>query len=67
MVHSKLGLKAAGGIIDRVRYPRNKILEDGMVVKVIKSSAITAEEDWINDVVMPKSRKEIIKYLHLQE
>lgn len=67
MVHSKLGLKAAGGIIDRVRYPRNKILEDGMVVKVIKSNTITAEKEWINDVVMPKSRKEIIKYLNLPE
>ncbi len=62
-IHSELGLKSVGGIIDSVRYPRNKILEDGMVVKVIISDSVTAEKSWINDVVMPKSRKEILKHL----
>lgn len=64
MVHSELGLKAVGGIIDNVRYPRDKILEDGMVVKVITSDSVITDESWFNDVVMPKSRKEIIKYLN---
>ncbi|MBU3913929.1 TGS domain-containing protein, partial [bacterium] len=63
MVHSQLGLKSLGGIIDNVRYPRNKILEDGMVVKVITSDSVTTKKEWIDDVVMPKSRKEILKYL----
>lgn len=64
MVHSELGLKAIGGIIDGVRYPRDKILEDGMVVKVLTSDAVAPDESMINDVVMPKSRKEIFKFLH---
>jgi len=66
MVHTDLGLKNAGGIINNVRYPRHKILEDGMVVRVIKSDSIRAERDWINDVVMPKSRREILKFLNQQ-
>lgn len=64
MVHSQLGLKCIGGVIEGVRYPRDKILEDGMVVKVLTSESVIAEEDWLNDVVMPKSRKEILKHLH---
>ncbi|MBU2648404.1 HD domain-containing protein [bacterium] len=67
MVHTELGLKSAGGIIDNVRYPRNKILEDGMVVKVIKSDSIITERDWIKDVVMPKSRREILKYVNMKQ
>ncbi|MCP4753473.1 MAG: HD domain-containing protein [Proteobacteria bacterium] len=63
MVHTELGLNSTGGIVDNVRYPRNKILEDGMVVKVLTSDSPTTKLDWINDVVMPKSRKEILKYL----
>ena len=67
MVHTELGLKSAGGIIDNVRYPRSKILEDGMVVRVIRSDSIQTERDWINDVVMPKSRREILKYLNSRQ
>lgn len=64
MVHSELGLKCIGGIIEGNRYPRDKILEEGMTVTVLTSAAKTADESWFNDVVMPKSRKEIIKYLN---
>ncbi len=64
MVHTELGLKSIGGVIDNVRYPRGKILEDGMMVKVLTSDTVVADESWINEVVMPKSRKEIIKYLN---
>lgn len=67
MVHTELGLKSAGGIIDNVRYPRSKILEDGMVIKVIKSDAVITERDWIDDVVMPKSRREILKYVNMKQ
>ena len=67
MVHTELGLRSSGGIIENVRYPRNKILEDGMVVKVIKSDAIVTERDWIEDVVMPKSRREILKYVNSRQ
>lgn len=64
MVHTELGLRCAGGIIENVRYPRNKILENGMVIKVVKSDAILTEREWIEDVVMPKSRREILKHVN---
>lgn len=67
MVHTELGLRSAGGIIENVRYPRNKILEDGMVVKIIKSDTIMTDKSWIDDVVMPKSRREILKYLNAKQ
>jgi GTP diphosphokinase / guanosine-3',5'-bis(diphosphate) 3'-diphosphatase len=66
MVHTELGLKNAGGIINSVRYPRHKILEDGMVVRVLKSDSIRAERSWLDDVVMTKSRREILKFLNQQ-
>ena len=64
MVHTELGLKCIGGVIEGVRYPRGKILEEGMVIKVVASNFFITDDSWINDVVMPKSRKEIIKYLN---
>jgi GTP diphosphokinase / guanosine-3',5'-bis(diphosphate) 3'-diphosphatase len=64
MVHTELGLKNTGGIIDNIRYPRGKILEDGMMIKVLTSDTVITDKSWINEVVMPKSRKEIIKYLN---
>jgi GTP pyrophosphokinase/guanosine-3',5'-bis(diphosphate) 3'-pyrophosphohydrolase len=64
MVHTELGLKTVGGVIEGIRYPRDKILEDGMVIKVLTSDAVFPENSWLNDVVMPKSRKEIFKCLH---
>ena len=62
MVHSGLGLKTTGGIINNVRYPRGKVLEDGMVVKVLTSDTAIAEEVWLEEVVMPKSRREILRF-----
>lgn len=61
-VHSELGLKTIGGIINNTRYPKNKVLEDGMVVKVLTSAAVNADEAWLDQVVMPKSRREILKF-----
>jgi len=66
MVHTELGLKCAGGIIENVRYPRNKILENGMVIRVITSDAVMTEKEWIDDVVMPKSRREILKHIGIK-
>ncbi|MDT8446462.1 MAG: HD domain-containing protein [bacterium] len=66
-VHSELGLKTIGGIINNTRYPRNKVLEDGMVIKVLTSNAVTADESWIEQVMMPKSRREIIKFTDKQK
>lgn len=61
-VHSELGLKTIGGIINNTRYPKNKVLEDGMVVKVLTSAAVSADDTWLDQVVMPKSRREILKF-----
>ena len=63
MVHTELGLKSVGGIINGVRYPRNKIVEDGMVIKVLTSDSVIAEKEWLDYVVMPKSRKELLKHV----
>ena len=62
-VHSALGLRTLGGIVGGIRYGRNKILEDGMVVKVLSSEQVQAESVWINDLIMPKSRRELLRYL----
>ena len=62
MVHTELGLKSVGGIINGVRYPRNKIVEDGMVIKVLTSDSVVTEKEWLDYVVMPKSRKELLKH-----
>ena len=61
MVHSEIGLQCTGGIIEQTRYPRSKILEDGMVVEVTTSETVSPASSWLKNVVMPKSRKEILK------
>ena len=63
MVHTDLGLKCAGGIIDNVRYTGSKILEDGMIIKVITDKSVTPNEKWLKFLVMPKAIKETLKYL----
>ena len=60
-VHTDLGLKCSGGIINSVRYPREKILEEGMTVKVVTSDHVSPDRTWLNNVVMPKSRLHITK------
>ncbi|MCP4298264.1 MAG: HD domain-containing protein [Proteobacteria bacterium] len=67
-VHSEIGNHCTGGIIEQIRYPNNKILEDGMVIEVITSETVTPSLKWLEHVVMPKSRKEILKFSskHLQ-
>ncbi len=62
MIHTQLGLEVSGGIIDNLRYPREKILEDGMVVDVVTSSDVKPNDDWLFKAVMPKSRRELLKY-----
>ena len=67
MVHSELGLKSIGGIVNNVRYPRAKVLEDGMVITVLTGESVTPDESWLEHVVMPKSRREILKYTSKQK
>jgi len=61
-VHSQLGLKSIGGIVNNTRYPRHKVIEDGMVIQVLTGDSVTPDESWIQQVVMPKSRREILRY-----
>ena len=63
MIHSQLGLQVTGGLIENLRYPREKILEDGMVVEVITSKEAKPTDEWLWQAVMPKSRREILKFL----
>ena len=62
MVHSQLGLRCLGGKIEGIRYPRNKILEEGMIVEVITGEHVHPAPDWKSMVVMPKARRELLKY-----
>ena len=64
-VHSELGLKCIGGITNNVRYPREKTVREGMMITIITSDSVKANHDWMEDgtVVMPKSRREILRYL----
>ncbi|MGK0289089.1 MAG: guanosine-3',5'-bis(diphosphate) 3'-pyrophosphohydrolase [bacterium] len=62
-IHSQLGLHCAGGLIDDVRYPRTKILEDGSLVTIITSKSVTPKKQWLNFLVMPRARKELLKWL----
>ena len=62
LIHSELGLHCVGGIIKDIRYPKSKILEDGMAVKILTSDSVTPTKEWLDNVIMPKSRKEILKF-----
>lgn len=61
-IHTELGLKCTGGMIDNVRYLANKILEDGMIITVLFGDNVGVSKEWIHDAVMPKTRKEILKH-----
>lgn len=64
-IHTDVGLHCVGGIINDARYPREKILEDGMIIKVLTKDTVHPELDWLDFIVMPKARKEIIRYCKL--
>jgi GTP pyrophosphokinase len=61
-VHSEIGCHCTGGIIEQTRYPKSKIIDDGMVIEVLTSETVNPKPEWLKNVVMPKSRKEILKY-----
>ncbi len=62
MIHTELGCKTLGGMINGIRYPRNKILEEGMVVQVISGEHTHPKLQWLDQVVMPKARRELLRY-----
>ncbi len=62
-IHTEVGLHCSGGVIDQVFYPSEKLLEDGMFISVQTDPHIFPTQDWLQSVVMPKSRREILKYL----
>ncbi|MBT4289776.1 MAG: bifunctional (p)ppGpp synthetase/guanosine-3',5'-bis(diphosphate) 3'-pyrophosphohydrolase [Deltaproteobacteria bacterium] len=66
-VHTDLGLICNGGIINGVRYPREKILTEGMQIQVLKSENAKPNKSWLKNVVMPKARKELLKYFSKTE
>jgi len=61
-VHSELGIKTLGGIVNNIRYPRHKVLEDGMVIQVLTGESVIPDEGWLHHVVMPKSRRELLRF-----
>ena len=62
MIHTELGLSTVGGVINGIRYPRSKILEEGMMVKILTGDNVRPSAEWLDYVVMPKSRRELLKY-----
>ena len=67
MVHTELGLHCAGGIINNVRYPNNKIVENGSVVTIITSKSVILQKEWLDFLVMPKARKETLRFFHSEK
>ena len=58
-IHSEIGSKSTGAIIDKVLFPLNHKLKSGDQVNVITSTKQKPSEDWLNKVVTSKARSSI--------
>ena len=58
-IHSEIGSKCTGAIIDKVLVPLTQILKSGDQVNVITSTKQKPSEDWINKVVTSKAKSSI--------
>ena len=58
-IHSEIGSKCTGAIIDKVLVPLTQILKSGDQVNVITSTRQKPSEDWINKVVTSKAKSSI--------
>ncbi|HIF49327.1 MAG TPA: bifunctional (p)ppGpp synthetase/guanosine-3',5'-bis(diphosphate) 3'-pyrophosphohydrolase [Cytophagales bacterium] len=58
-IHSEIGSKCTGAIIDKVLVPLTKILKSGDQVNVITSTKQKPSEDWINKAVTSKAKSSI--------
>ena len=58
-IHSEIGSKCTGAIIDKVLVPLIQTLKSGDQVNVITSTKQKPSEDWINKVVTSKAKSSI--------
>lgn len=58
-IHSEIGSKCTGAIIDKVLVPLTKIIKSGDQVNVITSTKQKPSEDWINKAVTSKAKSSI--------
>ena len=58
-IHSEIGSKSTGAIIDKVLVPLIQTLKSGDQVNVITSTKQKPSEDWINKVVTSKAKLSI--------
>lgn len=65
-VHSEIGLKCIGAIIDGIRFPKERTLNFGETIDVLTSDSVKPRKDWLNHLIMPRSRQYLIKYLKKQ-
>ena len=58
-IHTEIGSKCTGAIIDKVLVPLTQILKSGDQVNVITSTKQKPSEDWINKVITSKAKSSI--------
>ncbi len=66
-IHSEIGSKSTGAIIDKVLFPLNHKLKSGDQVNIITSTIQKPSEDWLNKVVTSKARSSIKSSLIREE
>ena len=58
-IHTEVGSKCTGAIIDKVLVPLTQILKSGDQVNIITSTKQKPSEDWINKVITSKAKSSI--------
>lgn len=66
-IHSNLGLKCTGGIVNGKAVPIREKLNTGDVVEIIKGKNQKPSADWLNYVVCSKARTKIKQFLKEEE
>lgn len=62
-VHTEMGLKCIGAIIDGVRFPKERTLNFGETIDILRHDSVTPDKEWLEHLIMPRSRQHLIKYL----
>lgn len=66
-IHSGLGLKCTGGLVNGKAVPIRESLKTGDIVEIIKGKNQKASADWLNYVVTSKARSKIKQMLKEKE
>ena len=66
-IHSDVGDKTVGAIVNDVIVPLNHELEDNDIVKIKTNSSATPNKDWLNFVKTSQAKNKIKSYFSRQE